>query len=716
VGTVPFVAIPRVVLDLDTDRTVRRTGNVVSQDRRAFTVRWDDDTEETIELGRHVRGHFLAVASGGLEHRSLVDPVSLANVLAENPAEVFLLALHDSAGQQTSRTLIQKVAQHAPAASASKAWKRARTVFEKSENVRVLEGKPNHYRWLGPASDADQGGLPRARVSSSTDATPAAQSTPTATEKTKTPDRLVDLPPATEVDPPPPSAPAEAASPPEPPRPPLPSRPELSRILLRAFRGAQTSEDGEVISAIEDSADMAAKFFLTIASGKASPRTTAAMALAPLASGAELAGFTDDVLAAALESVGAALVPALLGLDRRSKVADAAETIEALSHDALGRLLGRAAAELNGSRRRTGNRSPLEVGYARLVDRVAAAPTVLPVSVLVGAFGLVDPSLLDEARVNRVLAVLGRALRAEAAAGWAGLSPAVIAKVATWSGLQRLQPRSGRAEVLAVVAALDPEAATDSRWWRDLTFDDLAASATGRLAAALDHPAILDRIVGPLARRSVTDAATRRRLMTVLAAPSVVTKTLPAELVRSALVRLAQNEPDLQAWVEVVADAAGRAALESRLQNTAAEAERVGQELTEARQRATTSNERALRLERDLAEAADATTTLRTSQERQIRIDTVRALADLASFVEGALVRQPPERVIARMTSMLARQGLERLGEPGADVPYDPAQHDAVGGTPETGEIVLVRRAGYTWVGPDGDDIVLVRALVEKQG
>lgn len=710
------MAIPRVVLDLDTDRTVRRTGDVVSQDRRAFTVRWDDDTEETIELGRHSRGHYLAVARDGLEHRNLVNRDSLTSLFSEDPVEVFLLALRDSTDRQTSRTLIEKVAQYSSADSASKAWRKVRKAFEESDSVRVLEGKLNRYKWLDPASEADQADGPRIQGSTSPDQPPAARSMTAAAEETSASDRLVGLPPEAHVEPPPPSAPAQPASPPEPSRPPLPSRPDLSRVLVRTLRGDATPEDSAVTSAIDDSADNAAQFLLAVARGKVDRRAAAAMALAPLANGVELAGFTDDILAAALESAGQPLVPAVLGLDRKSKLADAAEAVAMLSHEALNQLLGQAEAELKVSRRRTGNRSPLEVGYARLVDRVAAAPTALPVSVLVGAFGLVDPSLLDEARVNRVLTVLGRALRAEAAAGWAGLSPAVIAKVATWSALQRLQPRSGRAEVLAVVAALDPEAATDSRWWRHLAFDDLAASATGRLAAALDHPAILDRIVGPLARRSVTDAATRRRLMTVLAAPSVVTKTLPAELVRSALVRLAPNEPDLQRWVEAIVDADGRAALESRLQDTAARVDRLSQELAEARQRAAASSERALRLERELAEAADTTTTLRISQERQIRIDAVRALADVASFVEGALVRQPPERVIARVRSLVARQGLERLDEAGAEEPYDPVRHDAVGGTPETGEIVVVRRAGYTWAGPDGEDIVLVRALVEKQG
>ena len=72
-------------------------------------------------------------------------------------------------------------------------------------------------------------------------------------------------------------------------------------------------------------------------------------------------------------------------------------------------------------------------------------------------------------------------------------------------------------------------------------------------------------------------------------------------------------------------------------------------------------------------------------------------MAELAAYVEGTMDRQPPDRIIARIRAMAARQSLVPVGEVDATVAYEPGIHDLVGPALEPGTVVLVRRVGYTW-------------------
>lgn len=132
-----------------------------------------------------------------------------------------------------------------------------------------------------------------------------------------------------------------------------------------------------------------------------------------------------------------------------------------------------------------------------------------------------------------------------------------------------------------------------------------------------------------------------------------------------------------------------------------------------AEERARVLAERCERLERDLRSASDRAIRLRTSQERQLRIDVVRALAGLAAEVEEMVIgRATPELIVERVRNLVAGQALHPVGAVGEEPGFDPALHEPLAGAPEPGTPVSVIRPGYRWA--TSEEILLHRALVEQ--
>jgi hypothetical protein len=132
-----------------------------------------------------------------------------------------------------------------------------------------------------------------------------------------------------------------------------------------------------------------------------------------------------------------------------------------------------------------------------------------------------------------------------------------------------------------------------------------------------------------------------------------------------------------------------------------------------AEERARVLVERCERLERDLQSANDRAIRLRTTQERELRIDVVRALAGLAAEIEEMVTgRSTPEIIVERVRSLVAGQALHPIGTVGEESGFDPALHEPLVGTPEPGTPVNVIRPGYLWTTPE--EILLHKALVER--
>ncbi|GAA3012772.1 hypothetical protein GCM10017559_39740 [Streptosporangium longisporum] len=134
-----------------------------------------------------------------------------------------------------------------------------------------------------------------------------------------------------------------------------------------------------------------------------------------------------------------------------------------------------------------------------------------------------------------------------------------------------------------------------------------------------------------------------------------------------------------------------------------------------AEERARALAERCERLEQDLRTAADRAIGLRTVQERQLRLDGARVLADLAAEIEEMVTGgATPEVVVGRVRDLVAAQALRPVGKVGEETAFDPAEHEPLTGAPEPGTSVRVVRPGYRWATLEG--ILLHRALVERSG
>ncbi len=105
----------------------------------------------------------------------------------------------------------------------------------------------------------------------------------------------------------------------------------------------------------------------------------------------------------------------------------------------------------------------------------------------------------------------------------------------------------------------------------------------------------------------------------------------------------------------------------------------------------------------------------RAAQERQITIDAVRALAEVAMEVEelaaagadnGVTVGVTVGVIVERVRALAAESGLVPIGRAGEQTVFDPRAHTPIGGLPAAGSRVSIIRPGYTWRAGDRDVLI----------
>jgi hypothetical protein len=119
-------------------------------------------------------------------------------------------------------------------------------------------------------------------------------------------------------------------------------------------------------------------------------------------------------------------------------------------------------------------------------------------------------------------------------------------------------------------------------------------------------------------------------------------------------------------------------------------------------------------LERQLYSADTRSPEVRQAQERQLRIDAVRGLAELAMDVEELTVNEAEATVLVeKVRARATRAGLEPIGRAGEQTAFDRSRHKPIGGGVQEGAEVYVVRPGYTWHAPGGD-VLIGKAIVEE--
>lgn len=135
-------------------------------------------------------------------------------------------------------------------------------------------------------------------------------------------------------------------------------------------------------------------------------------------------------------------------------------------------------------------------------------------------------------------------------------------------------------------------------------------------------------------------------------------------------------------------------------------------ELDELTERCHELTERCAELEAALRAGQTRTAGLRAAQERQLRIDLIKALADLAMEVEElAFNGADADVMIERIRALVDGYELEPIGRAGEEGPFDPTRHAPIGARPGDGSRVSIVRPGYTWHAADGD-VLLGKAQV----
>lgn len=680
--------MPQVVLDLDRkSRIVLREGLLLERRGAAFTVLWNDGATDDVRLGTDGDHQRLITAAGGLRHRNFVDPVGTSELVRSSPAQAFAFALLDSSKPVSSKDLSGIVAE-VFSGDVSALWKRARPTFETNENVKTLGiGASLKYTWVGQA--------PLDAITSDITAhmgkrTPTNGNTVTAELKAADAERRADRAPRV----------ADGAV----------GRPMDSEAQNEGRGSADSAEGAQIHPAVElvHAASVSGQLPENWARLLDSARRN------PLAAALALDSLSDDALQAAIPALGrAALI--LEALPRDSKALNAIDAVQLAGPKGAAALLDAADAELRSHEPATARAQELRHAMDFLVRRLLNSPSVGHLSLDTVLRATREMESPKDAAKNRewVVEVLATVIGAMDQDSWKNLSLQDKSAVARRFTSVPLDAAGSRARVLGWIWRNHPADLADDMWWRGVEFDDLAAVATTPLASALESDAVASAVVKPLVVKRLASATTRRQLLTSLAAPTALARLMDGSDVQRALDRVLREDNIGRAWLVRLRNETRISELAQEVEALTRQARDMMERLDEAREAVRLRDDRLNAMEARLGEAAASTKELRESQSRQIRIDVMRAFAELCAYVDGAADSQSSQRLRERIQRMAAREGLTPSGVPGRTEPYDPKRHDVVGQPPEPNTPVTVTGIGYTW-GEDADEIVLVRALVER--
>jgi hypothetical protein len=681
------VTVPQVVLDLDKkSRIVLREGLLLDRRGAEVTVLWKDGSTSDVRLGLYGDHKLFSTAAGGLRHRKHVDPIGTSELVRSSPAQAFAFALLDASKPTSSKDLIARV-KEAFTGDVSALWKRARPTFETNENVKTSgKGASLEYTWVGQA--------PLDAVSADVAAhfgerTATDENTVTVEPEAGSAERRADAAPQV----------ADGAIG-------GPVNPETNN---KGRGNAHSAEDGHMHPAVE-------LVRATSAAGQLPENWAEVLGSAmrnPLAAGLAVGSLSEDVLQAAVPALNrAALI--LQALPRDSKTIKAIDALQLAGPEGATALIDAAEAELRGLESASARAQELRQAKDFLIRRLLSSPSVglLSLDTVLRATREMETPKDAAKKGEWVAGVLAAVIGAMDQDSWKNLALQDKSAVARRLTSVPLNATGSRARVLGWIWRNHPADLADEMWWRGVEFDDLAAVATTPLASALESDAIASAIVKPLVVNRLGSATTRRQLLTSLAAPTALARLMDESDVQRAFDRVLREDNIGRAWLVRLRNETRIAELTREVEALTRQTKEMTELLGNAQEAVRLRDDRLHRMEARLGEAAASTNELRESQSRQIRIDVMRALAELCAYVDGAAESQSAQRVRERVRRMAAREGLTPSGVPGRTEPYDPQRHDVIGEPPPPNTPVTVTGIGYTW-GEGADEIVLVRAQVE---
>jgi uncharacterized membrane protein len=101
------------------------------------------------------------------------------------------------------------------------------------------------------------------------------------------------------------------------------------------------------------------------------------------------------------------------------------------------------------------------------------------------------------------------------------------------------------------------------------------------------------------------------------------------------------------------------------------------------------------------------------ARQRQVVLDGIRALAELASEIEELTANEASARaLIHRVRGRVRLSGLEPIERAGDTVTFDRRRHEPIGPPIADGARVVVVRPGYAWKTAD-ENVLVARAVVQ---
>ncbi|MFD6731082.1 hypothetical protein ACFWDZ_08265 [Micromonospora aurantiaca] len=626
-------------------------------------MRWEDTGEEE-EVSSDSRTAF--ASRGSLRHQWLIDPGSLPDLFAADPKGLVLRLLRETGVPMTAKRVKEElVAFGLDEKKIASAWAAARKLFATSGVKEDGKGAARTYAWTGRVAEPTQTGgtAPAGADRRACEAEPAKTTVTTepSLSKRETPEGGTSA-----------NAPAD--------------EPEVERVETFAQAVARALGD-EPARGIDHYAKK------------------------PLQTGTRLGRLGESAVSGLVASLPNEerhqALGLFLALPIRVEVLDGPGREAPLDPATVHAVLVAAVAEI----RRDTDPSPasrLAVGWLMRRASAAARPSASAALIALMAYAAEGPERDSEA-LDLAAQALSRHLpllpsEARQAIDFGALAAAVAHLP--------LQPRGGRVALLAAVAKARPEGIADEAWWSGVKLSALVACAAGGLGSVTSLPVISERVLRPLVMKEISAVNSRTRLAWILGLPREFAAQLPADAVAAAFRRVAKEDRLVTEWAEAITDDAGVDALRNELKQALDDAAAASQHAEVSEDRARELAERCDRLEEILRREHNQAVVMRASQERQVRIDVVRTLADLAAEVEELAANQTaPELLVERVRSLVAAQALEPIGVAGTETSFDPSLHKPVFGSPDLGAKVSVLRPGYRWRS-SGEDIRMHKALV----
>ncbi|MFF0232693.1 hypothetical protein [Micromonospora sp. NPDC005254] len=687
-----------------------RVGAVLSRYRSSYQVRWEDDgTEVTLTIGG--RNNF--APRGSLRHQFLLDPASVTTMFDRDPVGIVFRLLREHESAMARSTSVEK---RQSGMTRSKIREKLASVGLDPDQVRahwkLIDGR------LSNSDDVDQTGK---GASATFRWKSPKRHRPEASEQSKI-DHAVSTPLESEDEHPTTATPASVAE-----KGPVEDdvreagrvvRPsgELPTEAHQSEPAELHAAPGQTLTAIVGPQPLAVKAAslpgrLAEATGADASRSLSYYLSKPLAVGAQLGRMNnkqlEDLITDLEEGDAAAASALLLALPRQSAVVDRAA---ALSRESATLLLTSAAAEIQAYAEPEPDVITAAAALLRRVSRTdnlstgAISPLITLASIVAAKQAQDAVPVIDGVAVilGRLLPLMSRDERN--AVDLDHLAPLVAPLPFTRAG--------GRAALIAAVGKVRVKSVLQDAWWAGATLDDLAGCATGVLGAVTSLPEVAARYLHPLVLRELAVTESRRRLTFLLGLPGEFVAGLPSDAVVAAFHRVAAGDPVVAGWTGALGQEQRVETLRRTAERAAAASAAADQRAEAAEGRATVLADRCAQLEETLRAEHRRASSLRSAQDRQIQIDVIRSLADLAAEVEELAVEQTsPETLVERVRALVSAQALEPIGQAGQKLTFDPTVHEPIVGVPTAGSAVTVIRPGYHWH-PSGEDILIEKALV----